>query len=412
MSRPLHRFAAAVAAAFLPFAASAQQKVTGPIAQYWVSAETAAGVDMGAMGGGLGGMMMGRMMGGAGGDAGKRLVLKLGSSQAAPADPRAQHDVPPALSMGASLPLLTPRAERAAREPGDLPQGMERPRGRMLIFWGCGESARPGQPVVIDFAKVAQGQMPPGFGTRRVNAPNPPAFGRSRGYGDWPNSEDSRPVPANASLRGDHVVKGNYSPEIRFAVGERHDFMERVTLSSGATPSGAVALRWNALGNATGYFAMVTGGNDREEVVFWTSSESQDLGGSLMDYVPPGEAARLVREKVVLAPQVTECTVPAEVVKAAPAAFLSFVAYGDELNVVHPPRPQDPSRTWEQVYTVKVRLKSTASMLLSEGGMAAGQGDRRARQSAQDPAPPSGDAPASSNPVDQGIGILRGILGR
>jgi hypothetical protein len=408
--------AAAAALAAVPLSVAAQQKVTGPVAQYWVSAETAAGMNMGAMGGGLGGMMMGRMMGGAGGEGGKRLVLQLGSTQAAPADPRAQHDVPPALAMGASLPLVTPKAERATREPGELPQGMERPRGRMLIFWGCGETARPGQPVVIDFAKVAQGQMPPGFAARRVNAPSPPAFGRSRGYGDWPNAEDSRPVPAGASLRGDHVVKGNYSPEIRFSV-DRHDFMEPVALTSGASASGAIPLRWNAIGGATGYFAMVTGGNDREEVVFWTSSEVQDLGGSLMDYVPPGEAARLVREKVVLAPQVTECTVPAEVVKAAPAAFLSFVAYGDELNVVHPPRPQDATRTWEQVYAVKVRLKSTASMLLSEGGMAQGQGGQRARQSPGGASPPVGDAsqqqaPAPASPVDQGIGILRGILGR
>ena len=419
MQLPSRLVAAAVAAlASVPLSATGQQKVTGPVAQYWVSAETAAGMNMGAMGGGLGGMMMGRMMGGAGGgDAGKRLMLQLGSTQAAPADPRAQHDIPPVLAMGASLPLLTPKTERAPREPGDLPQGMEKPRGRMLIFWGCGETARPGQPVVIDFAKVAQGQMPPGFAARRVNAPSPPMSGRSRAYGDWPNSEDSRPVPANASLRGDHVVKGNYSPEIRFTVGERHDFMEQVTLSSSATPSGATALRWNALGNATGYFAMATGGNDREEVVFWTSSEVQDLGGSLMDYVPPAEAARLVREKVVLAPQVTECTVPAEVVKAAPTAFLNFVAYGDELNVVQPPRPQDPARTWEQVYLVKVRLKSTASLLLAEGSMAQGQGGQRARPSPGDAAPPTGDAsaqqaPASASPVEQGIGILRGILGR
>jgi hypothetical protein len=398
--------AAALAAAFPALAQ--QQKVTGPVAQYWVSAETAAGMNMGAMGGGMGGMM-GRMMG-AGGDSGKRLVLQLGSAQGAPGDPRAQHDIPPGMAMGASLPLVTPKAERPSREPGELPQGMEKPRGRMLIFWGCGERARPGQPVVIDFAKLAQGQMPPGLASRRVNAPNPPAFGRNRGYGDWPNPEDSRPVPENASLRGDHVVKGNYSPEIRFGV-DRHDFMDRVALSSQGMPSGATSVRWNAVGGATGYFAMATGGNDREEVVFWTSAEGQEMGGALMDYVPPAEVARLVREKAVLAPSVTECTVPAEVIKAAPAAFLSFIAYGDELNVVHPPRPQDASRTWEQVYAVKVRLKSTGSMLLSEGGMAGGS---RGRQQ-PDAMPPAGETASPqepASPVEQGIGILRGILGR
>jgi hypothetical protein len=403
--------AAAVAAAF-PVSAQ-QQKVTGPIAQYWVSAETSAGMNMGAMGGGMGGMM-GRMMG-VGGDGGKRMVLQLGSSQSASGDPRAQHDIPPALAMGPSLPLLTPKVERAApREPGDLPQGMERPKGRMLIFWGCGERARAGQPVIIDFAKLAQGQMPPGLAGRRVNVANPPAFGRNRTYGDWPNQEDSRAVPGNGSLRGDHVVKGNYSPEIRFSV-DRHDFMAPVALSAQGMPSGASSVRWNGIEGATGYFAMTTGGNG-EDVVFWSSSEAQEMGGMLMDYLAPGEVARLVREKVVLAPQVTECTVPAEVIKAAPAAILSFIAYGDELNVVHPPRPQDPSRTWEQIYAVKVRLKSTGTLMLAEGGMAEGRGARRAGQQPADApaaadAPPS-QAPASANPVEQGIGILRGILGR
>jgi hypothetical protein len=355
------------------------------------------------------------MMGG-GAEGGRKLLLQLGSAQAPQGDPRAAHDIPPALSMGPTLPLLTPKVEPAPpRERGDLPQGMEKPRGRMLIYWGCGETARPGQPLIIDFAKLAQGQMPAGFAARRVNVANPPAFGRNRGYGDWPNSEDSRPVPETGSLRGDHVVKGNYAPEIRFAVGERHDFMDKVTLASQGLPSGARSLRWGSVTGATGYFAMVTGGNEREEVVFWTSADVQEMGGALMDYLPPAEVTRLVREKVVLAPQVTECAVPMEVMKAAPAAFLSFIAYGDELNVVHPPRPQDPKQTWDQLYVVKVRLKSTASMLLSEGGMAEGRGGPRGRQA--DGMPPTGDAaqqqaPAPVNPVEQGIGVLRGLFGK
>jgi hypothetical protein len=80
---------------------------------------------------------------------------------------------------------------------------------------------------------------------------------------------------------------------------------------------------------------------------------------------------------------------------------------------VHPPRPQDPKQTWEQAYAVKVRLKSTASTLLSEGAMAGeAAGGRRT-----DGPPSAGDAssqqaPAPVNPVEQGIGVLRGIFGK
>ena len=47
---------------------------------------------------------------------------------------------------------------------------MQRPKGRLLLFWGCGETARAGQPVIIDFARVAQGQMPtPDFLAARID---------------------------------------------------------------------------------------------------------------------------------------------------------------------------------------------------------------------------------------------------
>jgi len=408
----MHRkLSATLALAIVAAPAAAQQNVRPPIAHYWMSVETAAGMaGMGGMGG-----MMGRMMGAPGMESGKRMLLQLGSSQAASGEPRAQHDVPQALGMGPMLPLLTPQAARPEREPRDLPEGMERPRGRMLIFWGCGETARPGQPVIIDFAKLAAGQMPSGFTSRRVAAGSPPAPGRNRTYGDWPNREDSRAVPAAGSLRGDHAVKGNYSPEIRFAIGERHDFMAQVELAPAQpTPAGAMKVQWRAVPNATGYFATAMGGNDREEVVFWSSSEVQEMGGALMDYVPPAEVARLIREKVVMAPQTTECAVPAEVIKAAQAPFFNFIAYGDELNLVHPPRPSDPKQTWEQQWAVKVRLKSTASALLAEGMGDEARAPRRGRAEPQGPGPQAqpqqGETPAPASPVEEGTRILRGIL--
>ena len=406
MHRPPLVALAALAASAPAFA----QNVRPPIAHYWISAETSAGMA------GMAGMgaMMGRMMGAPSMEGGKRMLLQLGSSQAAAGEPRAQHDIPPALGMGPALPLLTPQAARPERGERDLPEGMEKPKGRMLVFWGCGETARPGQPVVIDFAKVAQGQAPAGLSSRRIAVAASPAPGRNRTYGDWPNREDSRPVPAGGSLRGDHVVKGNYSPEIRFAVGERHDFMEQVQLAPAQpTPGGAMKVQWRAVPTATGYFATAMGANQREEVVFWSSAEVQEMGGALMDYVPPAEVARLVREKVVMSPQTTECIVPVEVIKAAQAPFFNFIAYGDELNLVHPPRPSDPKQTWEQQWAVKVRLKSTASALLAEGmggeTRESGRGRAPEPQAGQQGAPQREEqAPAS--PVDEGTRILRGIL--
>ena len=418
----MKRIAAVVLFALPGLVLAQQQVVKPPVANYWVNVETDGGMSMPGMEG-MGGFMAG-MMGGQG-QSGRKMVLQLGSQR--PADgPRADHFIPSGMSMGPSLPLLTPQRAPVERERTDMPQGMEQPKGRMLIYWGCGETARPGQPVIIDFASVSQGQAPAGLTSRRVSAPTPPSPGRARTYGDWPNQQDAKAVPGSASLLGDHQIKGNYSPDIQFALGEGHDFMDRVELSTAPRGAGAVHVSWNAVGTATGYFAMVFGSDGSNDTVMWSSSELQEMGGALMSYVPPAEVARLIREKIVLAPSVTNCTVPAEVVKRAGGTpFFNFIAYGPEANFVHPPRPKDPKQAWEQIWAVKVRFKSTASTLLGES---AGGGRRPARTRSPAPAPageaagessegqtagePAQKPAAGPDPLKEGVNILRGIFGR
>ena len=88
-----------------------------------------------------------------------------------------------------------------------------------------------------------------------------------------------------------------------------------------------------------------------------------------MDYIAPAEVGRLIRERIVLSPQTTQCPVPAGIFHGE-GAMLNFIAYGDEQNVVYPPRPQDPRVTWEQIWALKFRLKSTGMAMLAddEGG--------------------------------------------
>jgi len=381
-------------------ALSQQQVVKPPIAVYWMSAETAAGMSMPGMPAMAAGMMGGS--GRSGGQSGRHLLLQLGSQQAASGEPKAGHDIPPGMNMGPMLPLVTPRREPAVRAEREMPEGMEKPRGRMLLYWGCGENLRAGQPVVIDFAGVAEGKAPPNLVSRRVARPSGPASGRSKTYGDWPNAELAKPVPADASLRGAHAVKGNYAPEITFALEK--DFLDRVEL---AASGGSV--RWNAIPNATGYFATLYGAQSENEIVFWSSSEVQEMGSALMDYLPPAEVARLIREKVVMPPQAVDCTVPGEVLQKAGAPMFNFIAYGEEANFVQPPRPQDPKVAWEQRWAAKVRFKSTASLLLGERGSR-----QETRQNA--PSAPARQAKPAPDPVDQGvregINVLRGIFGR
>ena len=403
---------AAIAALATPLFAQTQQ-VKPPIAVYWMSVETNAGMGM-AMPAGLGGFMPPGMQGG------KRMKLDLGSAQAASGTPRANHAIPAALAMGQSLPLVTPQGEAgASRAGGEREQQFEQPKGRMLIYWGCGEAIRAGQPVVVDFTKLGTQEAATAFRSRNVARPSGPAPGRNRTYGDWPNRENSTAVPQQASLVGDHAVAGNYSPEIRFSVGERHDFMAPVAFEPvRKTAAGAFQVKWQSIPSAIGYFATAVGqGDGQNDVVMWSSSEVQEMGHALMDYLPPAEVRRLVGERIVMPPQTTDCAVPAGIFKRE-GAMLNFIAYGDELNVVHPPRPKDPKQVWEQQYAVKLRLKSTGMTMLAEGdaGGRAGvpaRGEMPAQQSEERRAKqPPARGPGGTEAVREGIDALRGIFGR
>lgn len=404
---------AAVIAAIAP-AVLAQQKVNPPVATYWMSVDTSSGFPMGGAGGGGPSMMdIGRMMlggGAGGGGASRSMLLELGSQRSASGAPAAAHEIPSGLNMGASLPLETPPRTRAEPREDGVPENFEKPRGRMLIFWGCGENAGAGQPYVIDFAKLAQGQVPQGLFTRRVAVQRGPSMSRSKTYGDWPNQRDSTRVSGDGSLRGDHTVKGNYSPDIKFSIADKYDFMEPVNLSSRKSSGGGMNVSWNSVANAQGYFATAMGGGKggSEDVVIWSSSNTREFGESLMTWLPPSEVARLIREKVVMSPSTTECTVPSQFVAAAPSAFIRFIAYGEEANFAQPPRPQDPKVAWSPDWAVKVRLKSTASSLLGEEGMSGGGGSRSGSAASSDSG--SSGAPAV-DPMKEGVKALKGLFG-
>lgn len=425
----LRRLAAATAAALCAgtapaaLAQTSQQKVTPPIAVYWVSAETRGGLGglPGGMPGGAAGVL-GGLLGGGGASpmqGGRSMVLELGSARTASGEPAAAHEIPAGMNMGPSLPLLTPRqAPPEPREDNDTPpRDFEKPKGRMLVYWGCGDATRSGQPIVIDFAKIAAGQVPR-FPTVRINNPRGPSFGRNRTFGHWPNAETRTTVPGDASLRGDHLVKGNYSPEIRFSVTERTDFMQAPSFQPVVrTAGGGLSVQWQSIPNATGYALTAMGANAQQDLVIWSSSELADMGWGLNSWLSPTEVARLIKERVVLPPSTTECTVPAEVVREAGSPMVTFVGYGDELNVVHPPRPTDPRVTWEQQYAVKVRQRTTGMLMLAEGD-AGGRPGARGRQAAPD----GGDAgsaqrapaaPTVTDVIKEGVGgVLRGLFGR
>src|SRR6187551_2897016 len=361
----------AVALAAVP--AISQQGATGTtVARYTIDAGTTSGMmAMGANGGASAAMAMLR---GGGNQVAHELVLRLGSTNSA-SDPAADHFMPAGARLGASVPLVTPR-NAPPSPPGTpgMPQG-QMPQGRLLLFWGCGEHAGPGQPVVIDFSKLARGEVPPGLYAQGVDLPEAWSVmsSNSTTYGDWPNGRDSKTVPANSSLIGAHRIAGNYSPEIAFNLSD--DFMPALRANSRDMASGAVGVSWNALAKATGYYAWAIATNPDErgqsrDMVWWTSSSTQQFGGPMSDWISPAAAARLIEAGTVMPPSQTSCAIPAEVKQAGGAMLMTqLFAYGPQANFSYPERPANAPRSWQPEWIARVRFRANTMLMLGMPGM-------------------------------------------
>lgn len=400
------------AVAILVVCSAGAADVKPPIAQYWM--------DVATNNTSIPGMPAGMSFGsGMGGGPQRMLNLFLLSRQKA-ANPEATHDIPPGQNMGPTLPLLLPRVERETRRGGPGEETYEKPKARMLVYWGCGDEVRAGQPRIADtektspqeFAQALSGRTPPNRGT---------PYGPGRAV--WPNERDSKQVPSNSSLQGEHFVHGNYTPDVRFSVGRMQDFMDPVALSAPGPLSSAIRMEWQAVSTAQGYFATAMAHREKSnetETIIWSSSEVPETGFGLMDYLPNDYLRRMIADKVVMPSNTTNCTIPKGIFDGVEGAMARMIAYGEELNLVHPPRPADPKAVWEQIWTVKVRVKSigmTPLGMAEAGDRSRGRRAPPARsESTREPEAPAGSqeqrAPAGSgDQMKDTVNKLRGILG-
>lgn len=394
--------------------AAEKEKKQKPIAQYWMNVETQntsiPGMSSGGMGG-LEGMIMGKMSGMGG--ARRGLYLQLVSPKATPPDPGATHDIPPGQKMGDTLPLLIPEKAKPVRDEETEEPTYEKPKLRMLMYWGCSETVRPGQPKVLDTEKMSMADFGRAMSARTGSRQYPPSPRSGWTYADWPNRTHHKEIPKDSSLQGEHFVHGNYTPDIKFNVGEQHDFMAPVEFTSvkgGIADS--VSFQWKKIPTALGYFAMAMGQNETTgETIIWSSSEVQEPGYGLMNYLPPLSVAKFIKEKVVMGPDVTRCAVPKGIFKDSGGAALQFIGYGDELNIAWPPKPKDPRIPHEYIWAMKLRNKSTGMLPLGEdsGGEEQVSGDRDQKPDDQ-PAEPDkgGEAPEKKK---GNLDKIRGIFG-
>lgn len=414
-----------VGALLLIFAANspaAEKQKTKPYPHYWLSVATSSQNTPG-MSPEMAGMAS--MFGGGIGGPRRDLILQLESPQSVTASPEAFHDIPPGQNMGKSLPLTTPKSERAQPRERDYTQPDKREKGkvRMLYYWGCGDTIGAGQPRVFDSEKTKVSDMSSVFKGRTPTVQTPPSPHKGWTYGEWPYADERTNIPKDASLVGEHRIHGNYTVDIPFSLDVKRDFMPPVEFSSvQTTAAGATKLEWKKIPTSIGYFATAIGSDGKSgDTVMWSASEVPENGLALMDYLTPGDVQRFIKDKVVMDTSRTSCTIP-PIFKNSQGAMLQFIAYGEQLDLVHPPKPKDPKQIWQPEWSVKVRLKSTAMTPL---GIETGDGDGREKPTSRksrsksrldqnDTAEqsPDSDSSGSKKSKERGMGdAIRGIFG-
>ena len=416
----LHRHSALLLIAPLALAAAAYaqtaQKVSPPVAQAWIDVATFSGMGMPTgTGGGASPMAgIGSLFGGGGGGAGGNAFGHTQSGAAGrhvdvtlftrnnPSLAEAQQAVPAGF-LSPALKLQAPPGGKAVPESDDevVPHDTERPRGRFLLYWGCGATIRAGQPLVLDVATASAADFARNFQSRRATQRGTHS---AAGRPVWPSKADTRMVPTNASLVGEHAFSGSGVPEgFRFQIPAPQDLMPALNLQQSDT-GGATDLRWSAAPTARAYFAAAMGAGAKEETILWTSSEQADAGFGLLDYQTNPAVDRWLREKVLLAPTTTACTVPKGVFSGQ-GAMLRLIGYGNELNLAHPPRPSDVRQPWNPQWAVKVRVKAVANAMLGMPDMGGMGSPGAAANPAQQP-------PAEEPKLPGALDLLKGILGR
>jgi hypothetical protein len=444
----LHPCAIALVACGIALGGGAQaQIIKPPKAQLWLDLSTGgmAGMPEMDMPSGMG-SMMGSMMGGGGPGGGNTSygmargmnimpprVVDIAFYNSLKPGAEAAQFIPPGMRMGDSLPLLPPKPQAAVREdrePGEVPQDIERPKGRILIYWGCGEAVRPGQPRIIDLGRAGPSDFGAAFSGRHA-----PDRGAKVGPSHvlYPNERNTLSVPRDSSLVGEHQVRGEAVPaSMKFSLGEAQNLMPSIRLRSAGDLRESVPVSWDAVPHARAYYlhAMSSNGSD---MVMWSSAETPDTGMGLFDYLPNATIDKWTRDKVLLGAEVTRCAVPKGIFAPASGSredatpMLRMIAYGGESNFVHPPRPRDPKANWEPEWAVRVRVKAHTMAMLGQEAAESSAGRPRGRRGAEQAMPQPGgmqqeqpgqqqqqQQQATDNPVlpvNPGV-ILRGLFGR
>ena len=144
----------------------------------------------------------------------------------------AKQIVPVSMNLGESLQLNAPIPEKpvpALIDEEPIEPSYEKPKGKISLYWGCGDTIRPGQPRTLDVASASIDDYAKFFVMRGKTSKG---ARWQAGHPAWPNKIDDRKLPDNASIVGQHQFLGNGIPDsFKVNLGAAQDLMPPIELT-------------------------------------------------------------------------------------------------------------------------------------------------------------------------------------
>ena len=165
----------------------------------------------------------------------------------------ALQSVPAGTGLAPTLLLQSPEKPKPAPKSDDEPADWdyEPPKGKLVMYWGCSETVRPGQPKVVDLSTATLGELAKFFESRRATKRGAHA---ATGRPVWPSRKDKRALGDSASIVGEHAFIATGVPDsFKFTIPAAQNIMAAMQARQSATGS-AVMLEWQPVPHARAYF--------------------------------------------------------------------------------------------------------------------------------------------------------------
>jgi hypothetical protein len=225
----------------------------------------------------------------------------------ADAKARAEVDVPEALKVGRTLPLVV-KATEAPPELKDTP--------RAKVYCGCGPKIASGQPTMLTLADMV----------KRSDS--------WKGISGLPKDPKLNRIPSDASAQGSYNIR-SFAGNVGVSVGPSQDFLDPVDVLApmpGAKVNGDAPLRvaWKKVPRARAYLVVALGTDSSNQTVLWFSSTSSP-------WPPAPESLRWsqggledgIKKGLYLGADTTECLVPAGIFGKSGPMTVGVTALGD-----------------------------------------------------------------------------------